>query len=99
MFDSSCLNENPLMVNRGFSVTVFNSLVYFLFQDVLIVVYDLHGSINLTDINRVTTIYLNARGHFDATLHVSIATDKRGCSAYSSISSDVNLYVFHMNVY
>ena len=78
---------------------MFNSLVYFLFLDVLIVVYDLNGSINLTDIDTFTTIYLNAPGPFDATLLVSIATDKRGCSNYASISSDVNIYAFHINVY
>src|SRR6218665_837294 len=69
---------------------MFKFLVY-LFIDVLIVVYDLRGAINLTDIDTYTTIYLNAPGSFDATLNVSISTDKRGCSNYSSISSDVNI--------
>src|SRR6218665_1678739 len=69
---------------------MFKFLVY-LFIDVLIVVYDLRGGINLTDIDTDTTIYLNAPGSFDATLNVSISTDKRGCSNYSSISSDVNI--------
>ena len=74
------------------------SLIICVFIDVLIVVFDLRGSINLTDIDRVTTIYLNAPGPFDVTLNVSFASDKRVCSNYSSISSDVNIYAFHINV-